>query len=169
MDIIVEALKLQELDSFWQVFKIVLSKDFPGYSPKVVDYFLNKLYNQASFNYWLNSGYKTVLVAKFGNTIIGFAVIDKPYGGVCFCRWLGILKNFRKKGAGKKIIAAWIQYAKEYGCHKVEVASQPNAKIFYQKCNLDFEGKRKLSYFGIDQYIFGKVISEQNDEVMIRD
>lgn len=168
MNIKTEKLNLQELDLFWQVFEKVLSQDFPGYSQKVVDYFLEKLYNKASFNHWLNSGLKTVLIAKTeSGKVVGFAVLDKPYGGVCFCRWLGVLKEYRKQGAGKKLIQAFLNYAKRSGCHKLELASQPKAKEFYEKCNLNLEGTRKLSYFGIDQYIFGKVIGKPDDIVMI--
>ena len=189
MEIKIEKLTFQDLDLFWQVFSKVLQTDFPGYTKAVVDYFLNKAYTRANFNYWLSTDWKIVLAAKteghpkallpekgptastfrhvgFRAGIIGFAVLDKPYGGVCFCRWLGVLAEFRNQGVGKKLIEAWLNYAKNSGCHKAEVASQPEAKDFYKKCNLDLEGKRKLSYFGIDQYIFGRVINQPRDMIM---
>lgn len=166
MEIKIEKLTFQDLDLFWQVFSKVLQTDFPGYTKAVVDYFLNKAYTRANFNYWLSTDWKIVLAAKAEAGIIGFAVLDKPYGGVCFCRWLGVLAEFRNQGVGKKLIEAWLNYAKNSGCHKAEVASQPEAKDFYKKCNLDLEGKRKLSYFGIDQYIFGRVINQPRDMIM---
>lgn len=169
MAVKIEKLQVQELDSFWPVFSQVLESGFPGYTKAVIDYFLTKVYTRKAFHYWLSTGWKIVLLAKSGNRIIGFAVLDKPYGGVCFCRWLGVIKDFRNKGAGKKLIEAWINYAKNYGCHKVEIASQPGAKEFYKKCQLKLEGKRQLSYFGIDQFIFGKVIGKPDDLVMTRD
>lgn len=169
MSFLVEKLSIQEVDSFWHVFKDVLSKDFPGYSNEVVNYFLTKLYNRASFHYWLNSNFKTVLVAKENDKIIGFAVLDKPYGGVCFCRWLGVLRKHRRQGVGRQLIETFIDYAKSYGCHKVELASQPEAKKFYERCSLKLEGKRDLSYFGIDQFIFGKVIGYPADKIMTKD
>ncbi|MFC1711082.1 GNAT family N-acetyltransferase [Patescibacteria group bacterium] len=169
MEITIEKLSLYDLDPFWLVFKTVLEKDFPGYSQAVISYFLTKVYNKASFHYWLTSGWKIVLIAKVKEQIVGFAVLDKPYGGVCFCRWLGVVKGFRNKGAGKKLIAKWLKISKSFACHKVELASQPEAKAFYEKCSLSLEGERKLSYFGIDQYIFGKVIGKANDQAMTND
>lgn len=169
MEIIIEQLLPGDLDAFWRVFSLVLQEGFPGYSQAVIESFLNKFYNKACFNYWLSTNWKIVYVAKADNKIVGFNVVDKPYGGVCFCRWLGVLKEFRNKGVGKKLIEVWLDYAKNYGCHKVEIAAQPEAKEFYQKCNLNLEGKRELSYFGIDQYIFGKVINPPSDFVMIKD
>lgn len=169
MEITIKKLELEQLASFWQVFSQLLKAGFPGYSQAVVDYFLEKTYNMTNFNYWLASGWKIVFVSLVNEKIVGFAVLDKPYGGVCFCRWLGVLLEYRSKGIGKRLVEIWISYAQDLGCHKVEIASQPESKDFYEKCGLKLEGKRKLSYFGIDQYIFGKVIGSPKDEVMTRE
>ena len=151
---------------FWPVFSEVINTQFPGYSKTVVKYLLERIYNQYAFDYWLKIGEKTVLVAKQAGKIIGFAVLDRPYGGVSFCRWLGVLADYQRKGIGVELIKRWLSLAKKEGCHKIEVASQPQAKDFYLKAGLTLEGKRALSYFGIDQYIFGKVIGTPQDEVM---
>ena len=126
MEIKVEKLKREDLDEFWQAFSQVMKKDFPGYSKTVVGYFLTKMYSKHNFDYWLKTGWKIVLIAnaknakkyaknaKTGTKVVGFAVLDKPYGGVCFCRWLGVLPEFRKNGIGKRLIEAWINYAENY-------------------------------------------------------
>jgi GNAT superfamily N-acetyltransferase len=169
MGIVIEKLQFRDLDSFWQVFSQLLQTDFPGYSKRVVDFFLNKIYIKDNFRQWLMTGWKIVLLAKRDGQAVGFAVLDKPYGGVCFCRWLGVLKDYRKKGVGKRLIQETINYAKNYGCHKIELASQSEAKKFYQKTGLVLEGRRDVSYFGIDQFIFGKVIGQPKDEVMVKE
>lgn len=169
MEITVEELQLTDLDAFWQVFEVVTRYDFPFYSPKVIEHFLVRTYTKAIYHYWLTTNWKVIFVAKAEGKIIGFAVIDKPYGGVCFLRWLGVLKEYRHLGAGKSLINAWLEYAKNYGCHKAELAAQLPAKEFYQKCGLSLEGERKMSYFGIDQPIFGKVLGPPKDEVMIKE
>lgn len=169
MEINIEKLNLLELDQFMQIFTTVLQEGFPGYSKAVIDYFVNKAYNRNSYHYWLTTGWKIIYVAKADNKIVGFGVIDKPYGGVCFMRWLGVLPEFRKKGLGKQLVEAFVRFSQSYGCHKIELAAQPEAKDFYLKCGLFLEGKRNLSYFGIDQYIYGKVINKPNDLIMIMD
>lgn len=169
MEINIELLSIQELDGFWEVFSSVIQNDFPGYSRAVISHFLTKAYTKSTYHYWLTTNWKIIYVAKTGQKIVGFAVIDKPYGGVCFCRWLGVLAGFRHQDIGKKLIDIWLAYAKSYGCHKVELAAQLNAKAFYEKCGLVLEGERKLSYFGIDQPIFGKVLGQPNDETMVRE
>jgi ribosomal protein S18 acetylase RimI-like enzyme len=179
MEVKIEKLETKDLNEFWEVFSQILQNDFPGYTKAVVDYFLTKVYTKINFNHWLTTGWKIVLIAKNAkeeakdaknkDKIVGFAVLDKPYGGVCFCRWLGVLPEFRKKSLGKRLIDEWVNFAKNYGCHKVEISSQPKARDFYQKVGLNLEGRRELSYFGIDQYIFGKVIGQPDDGVMTKD
>lgn len=167
MEVLVEKIQTKDLDNFWPVFSMVLSEGFPGYSKKVIDYFLQRIYTKVNFDYWLRYNYKIILVAKIENQLVGFMVIE-PYGGVCFTRWLGVLKEHRRKGVGRELINKWLELARQLGCHKVEIASQPEAKKFYEACGLVLEGKRSLSYFGIDQFIFGKVIGRPSEEVMVK-
>lgn len=168
MNYTIKNLQHNDITLFWSVFASVLKSQFPGYTLAVVTYLLEKVYNSYSFNYWIEHNEKTVLIASIDNTIVGFAVIDRPYGGVSFCRWLGVLPEHQHKGIGRELINSWLTLAQKQGCHKIEVASQPEAREFYRKVGLILEGKREKSYFGIDHYIFGKVIGEARNEVMTK-
>lgn len=168
MEVTIEELQPSEVHSFWPLYAEVLRTQFPGYTPSVILYFLNKIYTPESFIYWLTHHMKTIFTAKTGDTMVGFAVIDEPYGGVSFCRWLGIRQEFQRKGIGTKLIKRWIELAKLTQCHKVEVAAQPEARVFYKKAGLKEEGRRDLSYFGIDQYIFGLIIGKPDSAAMTR-
>lgn len=167
MDWIIEPLKTDDMHEFWSTFKDVLQSEFPGYTKKVVDHFLKNLYSERNFHYYLQTGQKSIFVAKINGTIVGFAVIDEPYGGVSLCRWLGVKRELQKQGIGSALIQTWLELAKKQGCHKAEVAAQPEAKEFYEKVGLALEGKRKKSYFGIDQYIFGQVLAEPKENFII--
>jgi len=156
----IQLLNNSDLHEFWLLFKELLESDFPGYTKETVRNFLNNLYNEINFKYYLSNNLKSILVAKKNNEIVAFAVIDEPYGGVSLLRWLGVKKQFQKKGIGKQLVQAWFELARQQHAHKAEVAAQPEAKAFYTKAGLELEGHRKKSYFGIDQYIFGKVLSE---------
>jgi len=168
MDSKIEILKKEDMGGFYPVFAHGLKTLFPCYGKKTINFFLEKVYTPANFFYWLNNQYKTIIVAKKETEIIGFAIIDQPYGGVSFCRWLAVFKQHQKKGVGRQLIKAWIDLALSQACHKVELASQPLSKKFYEKVGLTLEGERKLSYFGINQFIFGKVIGKVKEEEMIK-
>jgi GNAT superfamily N-acetyltransferase len=158
MTILYEPLTLEEIHDFWLLFKEALETQFPGYSQATITNFLTNLYTEKAYRYYLENDFKTILVAKENGIIVGFAVIDEPYGGVSLLRWLAVRKSHQRKGIGKELIGSWLSFAKTQNCHKGEVAAQPEAKEFYEKAGLELEGHRKKSYFGIDQYIFGKII-----------
>jgi len=158
----------EDIGGFYPIFVQALKTIFPCYSQKITDFFVNKIYTPANFIYWVNNNLKTIILTKEKNEITGFMVIDQPYGGVSFCRWLAVLPKYQKKGLGRKLINAWIIFAKYQGCHKVELASQPLAKTFYEKVGLTLEGERKLSYFGADQFVFGKIIGKPNESSMTK-
>jgi len=161
-------LKKEDIGSFYPVFAQAIQNLFPSYTPKTADFLLNKVYTPTNFIYWLSRDLKTIFTAEVAQEVAGFAIVDQPYGGVSFCRWLAVLPKHQKKGLGKKLIEAWITLAKSQGCHKIELASQPLAKIFYEKAGLSLEGERKLSYFGVNQFIFGKVINKIDERLMLK-
>ena len=168
MHIEIRAIDQTEVDNFWNLFVAILETQFPGYTKKVLSFMTEKVYTRTAFIYWLSQSMKTVFLVTDSKEPVGFAVIDEPYGGVSFCRWLGLKPEYQRKGIGSQLIKMWIDHATALGCHKVEVAAQPVARDFYKKVGLNEEGIRKSSYFGIDQYVFGKVIGQPSDEVMTR-
>lgn len=168
MNIQIHHLDYTNLNNFHSLFSEILSTEFPGYSEKVVKYFLEKIYTRNAFSYWITQHSKTVFIASVDNALAGFTVIDEPYGGVSFCRWLGVKKDFQNHGIGSLLIQNWFQIATQQDCHKVELAAQPEAKGFYEKVGLILEGERKQSYFGINQYLFGKVLKTPSDDQMVR-
>ncbi len=163
----IHSMQKNEIESFYPIFTNSLNTQFPGYSKSVITYLLSEIYTVSNFSYWIEKELKTILLSTDNNTISGFAVIDAPYGGVSLLRWLGVKDEYQHKGIGTQLIHSWEEHARSQGSHKMEVASQPEAKEFYAKAGLTLEGLRKQSYFGIDQYLYGKVISTPTDRVMV--
>lgn len=163
----IHSMGTNEVESFYPIFTHSLTTQFPGYSKSVITYLLSQIYTVANFSYWIEKELKTILLSTDNSVISGFAVIDAPYGGVSLLRWLGVKEEYQRKGVGTQLIRSWEEHARSQGSHKMEVASQPEAKEFYAKAGLTLEGLRKQSYFGIDQYLYGKVIGAPNDKVMV--
>lgn len=161
-------LQSERVSIFYRVFSEILHTQFPGYLPKVIDFLLHQIYNPTQISMWIKQGNKIVLVAEHNAEIVGFAMLDSLYGGVSFCRWLGVLPAYQRQGIGTKLIQQWENMAYDQGAHKLEVVGQPTAKKFYEKMGLQLEGFRKSSYFGIDQHLFGKVLQAPSEEVMTK-
>jgi len=164
---IISSLKPENLADFFPFFEKLMRENFAFYHPKVIDYFLTKIYNQPNLYYQLQNNYRTILVAYEEKQPLGFAMIDEPYGGVSFLRWLAVAKNHQGQGVGKALVFEWENIAKNQGCHKMEVAAYPLVSSFYEKCGFEKEGLRKMSYFGINQIAMGKMIGKLNVEKII--
>lgn len=168
MNFKISILNKNDIGSFYPIFAQTMQTVFTCYDKKIIDFFLDKVYTPANLIYWLNNNLKIIFVAKKSLHLIGFAMIDQPYGGVSFCRWLAVSSQYQRQGVGSKLISTWEKFAKTQGCHKIELASQPLAKKFYEKVGLTLEGERKLSYFGINQFVFGKVIGKPMEKTMMK-
>jgi len=163
MKVKVEALREEGVDEFFEVFEKVMRTTCGFYSKKVINYFLGRIYTKESFLKRLQEKVQVVFLGLIGGRISGFLVADSPYGGVAFCRWLGVLKEHQKKGVGKELVDEWIKWAKKNRCHRVQAASVLPAVRFYEKCGLKKEELTKKGYFGIDQYRIGKVVGEVDE------
>lgn len=164
----ISILTKDDIGTFYPVFCQIMKTAFACYTQRIVNFFIEKVYAPANFFFWINNQYKTIIVVKIKKEFAGFAMIDQPYGGVSMCRWLGIRSEYQKQGLGSKMINAWVDLARSQGCHKIELAAQTAAKKFYEKVGLTLEGERQLSYFGTNQYIFGKIIGQPNEKTMIK-
>ena len=163
---VIQKLSFNQFPQFHSVFVELMSEGFE-YTSKIKKYFITQRYTVANFRYWLKNDYKGVFVAG-DKEIIGFLVYDMPYGGVLLCRWLGVLEECRKQGVGKMLAEQAVLEAKALGCHKVELAGQLTARKFYEKCGFKLEGMREKSYFGEDQYLFGLIVGEMDEERVIK-
>ena len=66
----IETLQLTDLSVFWQTFKEVIETQFPGYSKKVVRYFLEQIYSERAFALYLQTNQKTILIARDSDQMV---------------------------------------------------------------------------------------------------
>lgn len=158
----IKNLSAENLEEFYPFFSQLIFDNFSFYDEKIRRYFLEVVYTQKNLFFWIKNNQKTVITFAKKNQFFGFALIDAPYGGVSFLRFLAVKKEYQNQGIGKKLIAAWKKLAKDQGCHKMELATTPLISGFYQKLGFEKEGLMPLSYFGINQVLMGKVIGKPN-------
>lgn len=157
-----------EIDRFYTVFSSVLKEGFPEYSQKLVDFFLTKDFSKEVFMRDF-CRQLTVLSAIEEEKTVGFLVFDKLYGGVSYCNWLGVVKEYRGRGIGRKLMEKWEEAVLLIGGHKLLLLTQAEKnRVFYQKCGFVQEGFEKKSWFGLDSWIFGKVIAVSKPKVFLK-
>lgn len=132
------------------------------------DYFIKRDYSKKVFAENLKEKKRVIFVALVGKEIVGFLVVNKSYGGVSFAPWLGVKKEFRGKGIGRRLMSYWEKWAKRKEAHSLLLStSDKQTKNFYIKCGFKFFGTERQTYFGLDHHLFGKLIAKPNEKKIL--
>lgn len=165
----IEKISSEKAKELYEVFSSVLKNGFPEYSPKLRKFFLTKDFPLLIWQRKLEDKEITVFGAIENGEIIGFLVADKLYGGVSYCTWLGVLKEFRGKGIGSKLVLEWESEIKNAGGHKLMLITQEEEnRKFYNKLGFLEEGYEEKSWFGLGCWKFGKIIGTPNPKAFLK-
>jgi ribosomal protein S18 acetylase RimI-like enzyme len=166
----VQEITPKQLPEFHQVFTRILQEDFPEYSKQLKHFFINVDFSQEFLKKKMPQWHYNVLLATDEGEAVGFLVMEKVYGGVSYCSWLGVLKEYRGKGIGSLLIEAWGKMVLAQNGHKLLLITQSEKnRPFYKKRGFDEEGFEKKSWFGLNAWLFGKVIGKPNPRSFLRD
>ena len=159
----------EEVKEFHKLLSGVLREGFPEYSSGLVEFFINKDFSVENIRKQIESGEITVLVDEEISGLVGFLVYEKLYGGVSYCPWVGVLREIRGRGVGRRLVEEWEKRILMENGHKLMILTQSktNRKIF-PKFGFREEGFEKKSWFGLDAWVFGKIIGEPKSEVFLK-
>ena len=156
----VKKAKISDLKPFFIVFKESVKKQFPEYSLKVKNLFLNKHFTKKNFMEDLKKRRIDLLLASIDGQIVGYLVLLPPYGGISYISWLAVKNSFQGKGIGTVLLKECEKVAKSRGAHKVHLwTSRRNIK-FYRKNKWVLLGNIPENYFGADDWLFYKAIKK---------
>lgn len=159
----------KELLNFYQLFLRVLKDGFPEYPPALIKFFSEKDFSLTVIKNKLVKKESLIWVTEDGGELVGFLLADKLYGGVSYCCWLGVEIKMRGKGIGRKLLEEWEKEVLRQGGHKLMLLTQSQKnRGFYQKSGFKEEGFEEKSWFGLDCWLFGKVIGEPKPEVFLK-
>lgn len=166
---LIEKISSEQAKELYEVFSSVLKDGFPEYSKGLREFFLTKDFPLSIWREKLERKEITVFGAIEEGKIVGFLVADKLYGGVSYCTWLGVLKEFRGKEIGSKLVLEWESEIKRLSGHKLMLITQEEAnREFYKKLGFSEEGYEGKSWFGLGCWKFGKIIGKPNSSVFLK-
>ncbi|HUW24676.1 MAG TPA: GNAT family N-acetyltransferase [Patescibacteria group bacterium] len=166
-------MEIQEIDSsqlreFYRVFTQVLREDFPEYPPQLKSFFINVEFPREFLRKKISQWNYIVLLATEEGKVVGFLAMEKPYGGVSYCSWLGVLKAYRGQGVGSRLVEVWERKVIARGGHKLLLITQSEKnRQFYKNRGFDEEGFEKKSWFGLDAWLFGKIIGRPKPRLFL--
>ena len=149
-----------DLEPFLVVFRASVKKQFPEYSLKAKNLFLNKHFTKNNFIEDLKKRRIYLILASIDNQIVGYLLLLPPYGGVSYISWLAVNDSFQGKGIGSALLKECEKMAKKIGAHKVHLWTSKRNIKFYRKNKWILVGNIPNNYFGADDCLFYKAIKK---------
>lgn len=158
-----------EVAEYYRLFLQVLKDGFPEYSSDLIKFLAEKDFSETVIKDKITKKESMIWVADEDGKLVGFLMADKLYGGVGYCSWLGVVEKMRGRGISKMLLREWEKEVIKLGGHKLILLTQSQKnRGFYQKCGFKQEGFEEKSWFGLDCWLFGKVIGEPKPEVFLK-
>lgn len=121
---------------------------------------IRKPENKERFKQRLESKDGIFLLAEENNEIVGVAS-GREYAGVCHLNFIGVKKEYRRKGVGSSLLNRFIEVAKERKAHKVLLHTSPNllpAIKLYINSGFLPEGFLRKHTHGLNLIIYSKFL-----------
>lgn len=162
--------KSTEYKDFYEVFIKSLKKQFPEYSKNSMIYLTEVDWSWESINNQLKIGKKIAILAKEEKAgIVGYVLFNKNYGGISLINWIAVEEKYQQHGIATKLLEIWEKDALKKGAHGLQVWTIEKNRGFYKNRGFVESGILPSFWFGIDHYLFYKIIGEPIEENYLRD
>jgi GNAT superfamily N-acetyltransferase len=163
---VIRRLTEADLDIFFTTFSSLLETQFPEYTERSINYMLTnpRAWNKENFRSVLERESRIVLGAFIEESLVGLIEAEEPFGGVSLGVWLMVDPPFQKHGIGTALLTEWAKKVKELGGHNLYLYAEKRNKAFYEKVGFTLVGLQEKAWFGVDVYIFTKLIQEPKEE-----
>lgn len=151
---------LKDLDRFFVFFSQSIKEQFPQYTPKTRDYFIQKEYSPQSLKVRLKSKDIIIYLAIQDKQIVGYLMTGIIVGGVCLAIWLAVSGQHQGQGIGSQLLQMWEKDAKSFGIHKLHLWTDNKNVDFYKRRGFRLLGKISKNYYGVNDYLFYKSIQK---------
>lgn len=162
ISITVRHIKVQDLNQFRKTYKNTFKTLFPDYSNRIKDFFVSEKYVEIMMKLPLKLG------AFDKEKLVGYLLADKHFGGVIFTFWLAVIPSYQRKGVGKKLLKRIEEIGHEQGVHALYLHSDARHVGYYISRGYEVLAFDKKTYFGTDDYIMKKLISEPDEDKFLK-
>lgn len=158
----ISQLKEDQINDFFTLFANIVRSDFKEWTEESKEKWLKEDYSLDFWKNLVNEGKCPIFIAYDGPKMVGYVVIETLNFGVAYLGWIGVLKDSRSRGVARELVATLELWCKKNNVHKIELETQViNLIPFFIKLGFMFEGVRHQSWQSLDNYMFGKVVSNQ--------
>ncbi|MDD4989761.1 MAG: GNAT family N-acetyltransferase [Candidatus Pacebacteria bacterium] len=124
---------LKDFNAFWRAFAENIKTQFPEYSAKTRNFFIEQEYCLKAVKAQLKNKQIAIYAAFFEKSVVGFLMVRYLCGGVGMANWLAVSKKHQGKGIATKLLQMWQNEAKKSGMHKIQLWTDKRNLNFYKK------------------------------------
>lgn len=160
--------KAKDFEGFYRLFKKTLQDSSFLYPKESASYLINVgLVKKAQLKKDILKGERPLYCVYKKGKIVGYLLTKKEFAGVAFGHWLGVDSKFRHKGIGSELLKSWEKDVAEMGVHALQLWTTENDLGFYEKNKFTLGGKFEKAWFGLNHYLFYKIIGKPNPKKYI--
>jgi len=153
--------KRKDFEEFYKFFEKTLKEKYFLYPKESAFYIVNVgLPKKLQLKKEILKGERPLYVVYEKNRLIGYLLTEKDYAGVSFGYWLAVDKDFCNRGIASDLLKTWERDVVREGVHSLRVWTTENDIGFYKKKGFVLGGKFEKAWFGIDHYLFYKIIGK---------
>jgi len=162
----IEKLRKKDVLNFYRFVKNFILNEYENYSSLIRHFYWRHFWNKKKIEKYLKDKDSILMVAKEGGKIIGFLKGFVDYGGAAWINWLGVEKEFRKKGIGTSLLEEMEKFFKSRLCHFIQWCTERTSLVnFCKKREWHLIGLQKESWCGQDEYLLQKNIDKPHFEL----
>lgn len=166
--IIVRKAKMGDFDKFYKLFQKTLREGyFYGYSRNSIEFILSEDMPKAEVKKLIAEDKRILYLGLDGKKVAGYLLTFKTREGVSFGHWLGVDKNYQRKGVATTLLEKWQETAFAEGAHKLQLWTTKNNLTFYKNRGFTVGGKFPESWFGRDHYLIYKTLRKPNEKLFL--
>lgn len=151
---------IKDLPEFFKFFSHSVKNQFPHYSQRVRNIFVEKEYSLGALKAQFKRRQIDIFLAFYGQKVVGHLVVRDIAGGICEGAWLGVSDKHQKQGIATKLLKLWEKEAKKAGMHKLHLWTDKRNLNFYKNRGFNLVGMIPKNYYGADDYLFYKSIQK---------
>ena len=160
--------RAKDFGKFYTLLEKSIKEEYFLYPKENASYLLNiGLPKKMQLKKEVLNGERPLYLVYEERKLIGYLLTKKDFAGVAFGHWLAVHKDFRNKGFASKMLKVWEQDALKQGVHAIHLWTTENDIGFYKKRGFILGGKFEQAWFGLNHYLFYKIIGNPNPKKYI--
>ncbi len=167
--ILVEQVKKEQLDVYFQTFCRLINELFPEYSERVRRFFYTdpRAINREGLDIMFNRG-DILLAAHNQVDIMGILIAGKPFGGVSTAHWFAIDPAYQGRGLGTRMVRTYEDLVSSMGAHSIRFETAAKNRKYYQRYGYQLIGFDETSTFGTPNDLFRKLLQEPQESNFLK-